>query len=92
LFARLRLSVSSDLGLQYAARQGFRTVAVNCGRDKEALARSLGRRLYRQRRRRPGPGCHGDGRGRSAVGLQTEAETVRPGIHGALIVLRSESR
>jgi D-arabinose 1-dehydrogenase-like Zn-dependent alcohol dehydrogenase len=30
------------LGLQYAARQGFRTVAVNRGRDKEELARSLG--------------------------------------------------
>src|SRR6202166_719696 len=30
------------LGIQFAARQGFRTVAVNRGRDKEALARSLG--------------------------------------------------
>jgi len=30
------------LGIQYAARQGFRTVAVNRGRDKEALARTLG--------------------------------------------------
>jgi len=30
------------LGLQFAARQGFRTVAVNRGRDKEDLARSLG--------------------------------------------------
>jgi alcohol dehydrogenase len=30
------------LGVQFAARQGFRTVAVNRGRDKEALARSLG--------------------------------------------------
>ena len=27
------------LGIQFAARQGFRTVAVNRGRDKEALAR-----------------------------------------------------
>jgi alcohol dehydrogenase len=34
------------LGLQYAARQGFRTVAVNRGRDKEALARSLGASDY----------------------------------------------
>jgi alcohol dehydrogenase len=30
------------LGIQFAARSGFRTVAVNRGRDKEALARSLG--------------------------------------------------
>ena len=34
------------LGLQYAARQGFRTVAVNRGRDKEALAKSLGATDY----------------------------------------------
>jgi len=30
------------LGIQFAARSGFRTVAINRGRDKEALARSLG--------------------------------------------------
>jgi D-arabinose 1-dehydrogenase-like Zn-dependent alcohol dehydrogenase len=34
------------LGIQYAAHQGFRTVAVNRGRDKEALARSLGAHDY----------------------------------------------
>src|SRR5271166_5438151 len=34
------------LGVQYAARQGFRTVAVNRGRDKEDLARSLGASHY----------------------------------------------
>jgi D-arabinose 1-dehydrogenase-like Zn-dependent alcohol dehydrogenase len=34
------------LGIQFAARQGFRTVAVNRGRDKEALARSLGAQAY----------------------------------------------
>ena len=34
------------LGIQFAARQGFRTVAVNRGRDKEALARSLGAADY----------------------------------------------
>src|SRR5271156_4663087 len=34
------------LGLQFAARQGFRTVAVNRGRDKEDLARSLGATDY----------------------------------------------
>jgi alcohol dehydrogenase len=34
------------LGIQFAARQGFRTVAVNRGRDKEQLARSLGAHEY----------------------------------------------
>jgi D-arabinose 1-dehydrogenase-like Zn-dependent alcohol dehydrogenase len=34
------------LGIQFAARLGFRTVAVNRGRDKEALARSLGAHEY----------------------------------------------
>jgi len=34
------------LGIQFAARLGFRTVAVNRGRDKEKLARSLGAREY----------------------------------------------
>jgi len=34
------------LGIQFARRQGFRTVAVNRGRDKEELARSLGAHDY----------------------------------------------
>ena len=34
------------LGIQFAARLGFRTVAVNRGRDKEALARKLGAHDY----------------------------------------------
>jgi D-arabinose 1-dehydrogenase-like Zn-dependent alcohol dehydrogenase len=34
------------LGIQFAARAGFHTVAVNRGRDKEALARQLGAHDY----------------------------------------------
>jgi alcohol dehydrogenase len=34
------------LGIQFAAKQGFRTVAVNRGRDKETLARALGAQHY----------------------------------------------
>ncbi len=34
------------LGIQFAARSGFQTVAINRGRDKEALARSLGAHDY----------------------------------------------
>jgi alcohol dehydrogenase len=30
------------LGIQFEARLGYRTIAINRGRDKEALARSLG--------------------------------------------------
>jgi alcohol dehydrogenase len=34
------------LGIQFSSRLGFRTVAVNRGRDKEALARALGAHDY----------------------------------------------
>jgi D-arabinose 1-dehydrogenase-like Zn-dependent alcohol dehydrogenase len=34
------------LAIQFAARLGFRTVAINRGRDKEQLARSLGAQEY----------------------------------------------
>jgi alcohol dehydrogenase len=34
------------LGIQFAARMGFRVVAVNRGRDKEQLARALGAQEY----------------------------------------------
>ena len=34
------------LGIQFAARMGLRTVAINRGRDKEELARSLGATEY----------------------------------------------
>ena len=34
------------LGVQYAAKMGFRTVAIARGRDKETLARQLGAHIY----------------------------------------------
>src|SRR6202049_654896 len=34
------------LGIQYAAKMGFKTVAVARGKDKEALARQLGAAHY----------------------------------------------
>ena len=34
------------LGVQFAARMGFYTVAIARGRDKENLARSLGAHVY----------------------------------------------
>jgi alcohol dehydrogenase len=36
------VAIQGILGVQFAARQGFRTVAVDRGRDKEDLARALG--------------------------------------------------
>jgi alcohol dehydrogenase len=46
LVAVLGVGGLGHLGVQYAARQGFRTVAINRGSDKEALARSLGAHDY----------------------------------------------
>jgi alcohol dehydrogenase len=46
LVAVLGVGGLGHLAIQFAARQGFRTVAVNRGRDKEALARSLGAKDY----------------------------------------------
>jgi alcohol dehydrogenase len=44
LIAICGLGGLGHLGVQYAARQGYRTVAIDQGRDREALARS-GRRI-----------------------------------------------
>jgi D-arabinose 1-dehydrogenase-like Zn-dependent alcohol dehydrogenase len=37
------------LGVQYARRMGFKTVAINRGKDKEELARQLGARRVAER-------------------------------------------
>ena len=46
LVAVLGVGGLGHLAVQFAARQGFRTVAVNRGRDKEQLIRSLGAHEY----------------------------------------------
>jgi D-arabinose 1-dehydrogenase-like Zn-dependent alcohol dehydrogenase len=46
LVAILGVGGLGHLGVQFAARSGFHTVAVNRGRDKEQLARSLGAHDY----------------------------------------------
>ena len=46
LVAILGVGGLGHLAVQFAARQGFRTVAVNRGRDKEAMIRSLGAHDY----------------------------------------------
>jgi D-arabinose 1-dehydrogenase-like Zn-dependent alcohol dehydrogenase len=46
LVAVLGLGGLGHLGVQYAARSGFRTVAIARGKDKEPLARQLGAGVY----------------------------------------------
>lgn len=46
LVAILGLGGLGHLGVQFAAKQGFETVAIARGRDKEPLARSLGAHHY----------------------------------------------
>ncbi len=46
LVAVLGIGGLGHLGVQYAARAGFRTVAIARGKDKEELARQLGARHY----------------------------------------------
>lgn len=41
------------LGIQYAARMGFRTVAISSGAEKEELARSLGAHHYLDTKKTP---------------------------------------
>jgi D-arabinose 1-dehydrogenase-like Zn-dependent alcohol dehydrogenase len=46
LVAVLGIGGLGHLGVQFAARMGFRTVAIARGRDKEALAKQLGAQTY----------------------------------------------
>jgi D-arabinose 1-dehydrogenase-like Zn-dependent alcohol dehydrogenase len=46
LVAVIGLGGLGHLGVQYAAKAGYRTVAIARGKDKEALARELGARYY----------------------------------------------
>lgn len=46
LVAVLGLGGLGHLGVQFASRMGFDTVAISRGRDKEPLARQFGARLY----------------------------------------------
>ena len=46
LVAVLGIGGLGHLGVQYAAKMGFRTVAIARGKDKEPLARQLGASHY----------------------------------------------
>ena len=59
LVAMLGLGGLGHLGVQFAAKMGFNTVAIARGKDKESLARKLGARaLHRQPGAGPGRGTH----------------------------------
>ena len=61
--AVLGLGGLGHLGVQYAAKMGFRTVAIARGKDKEPLARQLGAsHLHRQPGAGPGGGAAQAGR------------------------------
>jgi alcohol dehydrogenase len=81
------------LAVQFATRLGFRTVAVNRGRDKEVLARSLGARDYID-------GAAGDpaqalqamGGARAIIATVTSAEAMQAisgglGVNGTMLVI-----
>ena len=61
------------LGVQFARRMGFRTVAIGRGRDKEKLAEDLGAQILHRwcrRGRRSDAAAHGRGQSDSRNGNQ----------------------
>lgn len=81
------------LGIQFAARQGFRTVAVNRGRDKEALARSLGAQDYVDSAAAdPAEALQAMGGAKAIIATVTSAEAMQAiagglGINGTMMVI-----
>ena len=92
LVAVLGVGGLGHLGVQFAAKMGFRTVAIARGEDKEPLAKNLALALHRQ----PGAGPRG---GTAQAGRRQghprhrdqrrgdERGAGRPGVNGTLIVL-----
>ena len=81
------------LGIQFAARLGFRTVAVNRGRDKEALARKLGAAEYIDSQAEdPAAALLAMGGARAIIATVTNAEAMQAisggvGVNGVLMVI-----
>ena len=64
------------LGVQFAAKLGFNTVAIVRGADKEPLAGSLGSSLYRQCGGRSGPSPVQAGRAKVILATVTSADAM----------------
>ncbi|HXW21144.1 MAG TPA: alcohol dehydrogenase [Roseiarcus sp.] len=81
------------LGVQFAARQGFRTVAVNRGRDKEQLARSLGAHEYIDSASEdPAKALQAMGGAKAILATVTSADAVQAiarglGVNGVMLVI-----
>ncbi len=81
------------LGIQFAARLGFRVVAVNRGRDKEQLARSLGAVEYIDTNSAdPAAALRALGGARAILATVTEATAMQAiagglGVNGTLMVI-----
>ena len=81
------------LAIQFAARQGFRTVAVARGRDKEQLARSLGAHEYIDAERSdPAAALQALGGATAIIATVTSAEAMQAivgglGVNGTMMVI-----
>jgi alcohol dehydrogenase len=81
------------LAVQFAARSGFRTVAVNRGRDKEALARSLGAHDYIDGAANdPAQALQAMGGAKAIIATVTSAEAMQAisgglGVNGTMMVI-----
>jgi alcohol dehydrogenase len=71
------------LGVQFAARLGYRTIAINRGGDKEALARSLGAHDYIDSGAKdPAAALQAMGGARAIIATVTNAEAMQAVIGG----------
>ena len=81
------------LAIQFAARQGFRTVAIARGRDKEQLARSLGAHEYIDSERSdPAVALQALGGATAIIATVTSAEAMQAivgglGVNGTMMVI-----
>jgi D-arabinose 1-dehydrogenase-like Zn-dependent alcohol dehydrogenase len=74
------------LGVQFAARMGFRTVAIARGRDKEALARKLGAHHYIDSQSEDVAGAlNALGGARVVLSTVTSAKAISPVIDGLAV-------
>lgn len=81
------------LGIQFAARMGFHTVAINRGRDKEKLARSLGATDYIDSDNAdPAAALQALGGARAILATVTQSEAMQAlvgglGINGTMMII-----
>ncbi len=93
LVAVLGLGGLGHLGVQYASKMGFRTVAIARGQDKEALARSLGAwRYIDSRAQDPGAELQKLGGAKVVLATVTAGDAMAAvlgglGVHGTLMVI-----